>query len=61
MDFLATQPMLTREALARQAEGHQTWINGKVEDFNATRMQRRATDRGYVQGWKIVYPGEEAA
>jgi hypothetical protein len=52
MDFLATQPMLTREVLARQAEGQQTWIDGKVADFNS-RPARRYTDIR-IQGWKII-------
>lgn len=54
MDFLATQPMPTREVLARQAEGQQTWIDGKVADHNA-RPARRCTDIR-IQGWKVVYP-----
>jgi hypothetical protein len=57
MDFLATQPMPTREVLARQAEGQQTWVDGKVADHNAKRQNRRATDC-YIQGWKVVYAGE---
>lgn len=52
MDFLATQPMPTREVLARQAEGQQTWINGKVADFNARPMRRHDDCR--IQGWKII-------
>lgn len=54
MDFLATQPMPTREVLARQAEGQQTWIDGKVADHNARPARRRTDIR--IQGWKVVYP-----
>lgn len=54
MDFSKTQAMPTREVLARQAEGQQTWVDGKVADFNA-RPARRYTDVR-VQGWKIVEP-----
>jgi hypothetical protein len=49
---LKTQPMPTRERLARMAEATTAWAAGKVADYNA----RRALERRdyYVQGWQLV-------